>query len=155
VTAPRKPSAAPVVARRLIAWLAKWKPVGEALRVGDRVVVRGGGWLGTISEKYPHGGATVIYDHCGTGGGGAAAVGCMHKPTGEHVPRRVVVEIEAARAKWSAARGCCKHDTAVTRILDAYFASIGRPERKPRKYRAWPVKRVTPAGREAARHGAR
>jgi hypothetical protein len=102
-------------------------------------------WLGTVSEKLPYGGATVIYDHCGEGGGGAAAMGCMHKVTGERVPRRVVAEIEAARARWSAARGFCKHDTAVTRILDAYFASLGRAERRPRGYAAWPRKR---AGRE-------
>ena len=150
MTDPRKPSAAHR-ARRHETWLAKWKPFGEAMRVGDRVVVRGGGWLGTIVEKYPHGGATVIYDHCGTGGGGAAAMGCMHKTTGEHVPLRVVAEIEAARARWSSARGFCKHDTAVTRILDAYFASLGRAERRPRRYKAWPVKRATPADREAAR----
>lgn len=147
----RKPSAAPVD-RRLTAWITKWKPVGEALRVGDRVMSRGPiKWLGTVSEKLPHGGSVVIFDHCGTGGGGAPAMGCMHKATGERVPCRVVAEIEAARARWSAARGFCKHDTAVTRVLDAYFASIGRAERRPRGYAAWPVKRATPADREAAR----
>ena len=150
----RKPSAARRLHRHIM-WLAKWKAVGEAFRVGDRVMSRGPiKWLGTVSEKHPHGGCSVIYDHCGSGGGGAPAMGCMHKVTGEHVPRRVVAEIVAARARWSKARGFCKHDTAITRILDAYFASLGRAERRPRGYAAWPFKSA-PAGREAARHAPR
>ena len=119
-------------------------PVGEALRVGDRVMSLGSTkWLGTVSERLPRGGAIVVYDHCGTGGGGAAAMGSMHKATGERVPRHVVAEIVAARARWSKARGFCKHDTAVTRILDAYFAGLGRAERRPRGYAAWPMVRAS------------
>ena len=119
-------------------FFAKYEPLGRSLCVGQRVVERGENrWLGTVVKKYPHGGGQVINDHCGTGGGGPAALGAFVRATGESVPIDVVDKIIAARDRWSALHGCCKRDDAVTRVIATYFATLGRVERKPR-HLAWP-----------------
>lgn len=124
------------------AWFKKWAPIGKALKVGQRVMSRHDQWLGTVTEKYPHGGGAIVYDNLSKGGGGPAAFGAFNEPTGETVPRLVVKQIVEARERWSMARGFCKADTAVTRVLAAYFKSLGRDERKPEGHRAWPIART-------------
>ncbi len=61
------------------AWFAKYKPLGIALRVGQRVISSHDRCLGTVTKKYPWGGSTVILDNLGVSGGGAAAMGCNYK----------------------------------------------------------------------------